>query len=191
MVQQQVAAADHGHGILGACEAAREGRSEGRVAQVVTLEEVEDRREAVQVDGTVDAIEVRLLEGEVLEQELGQVIGAVLRDLQPDGLGELALAQLALESLEQPVERYNGLKAAVAYKAAPLTPEVYKLALDLHKKAKNEVVAVQKEVRIRNQAQLKNRVEDVNIIRDLTNLCVVGEESLGGMDVSIFLTMVT
>ena len=55
----------------------------------------------------------------------------------------------------------------------------------------NEVVAVQKEVRIRNQAQLKNRVEDVNIIRDVTNLCVVGEESLGGMDVSIFLTMVT
>ena len=72
-------------------------RDERGVLEIRTVDLVGDGDEAVEVDRTVDAVDVVVVQPEVALEVLDDARGAVRRDLEAYRLPEVALHQLALQ----------------------------------------------------------------------------------------------
>ena len=80
-------------------ELLRHTRRKRRVLQLGTVDEVVHREQAVQVHGAGHLIQVRPRELEVLEKVRGELIGAVVRRLEPHGVAIAALEQFAFDRM--------------------------------------------------------------------------------------------
>ena len=81
-----------------------QARRERRVLQVSAIDEIVDREQAIEVDGPRNLVEVVTRELEMLEQILGELLGAVVRDLEPHRVAIAPFEQLALEGMQQVVD---------------------------------------------------------------------------------------
>ena len=76
-------------------EALGQPGNEGPVEQVRALDIAEYRHHAGQVDRAADPVEIRLAELELLEQEMGEPVGAVVGDLQAHAVAVAPRQELA------------------------------------------------------------------------------------------------
>src|SRR5207248_4718634 len=72
-----------------------------RILELVEIDLVDERRHPRKIDRSFAAIEIRILKLELLQQEGGEVLRTLRRDLEPHREAELALRQLAFQSLPQ------------------------------------------------------------------------------------------
>ncbi len=82
-------------------QALRQAGHERRVLELVDVDLVDERRQPRQVHRPVAAVEVGVLQLELLQQERGEVRRAIGGDLEAHREAELALRQFALQRLAQ------------------------------------------------------------------------------------------
>src|SRR5450432_1674294 len=78
-----------------------QARNESRVLEFTPVRFVDHRRQACQIDRAVAAIEIRILQLELLEQQLRELRRTVGGNFEPNREAELSLGQLTLERLTQ------------------------------------------------------------------------------------------
>ena len=90
VMEQHIMLAHDLEQITPVAELGRQTRREPRVFELRAVDDVADRQQAVEVDRTVDLVEVVGLEPEFLEQKIGHVIRAVGGDLEADRIAVAA-----------------------------------------------------------------------------------------------------
>src|SRR6185437_15054917 len=106
MMQQNVFLTDAGEEVGAAREAAWHPGREHRIFQLGALDQVVDRREAVEVDGPRDAVGIDVAQRELPQQELHDVGRAVLRGLEPHRRPVAPMRELALERAAQVIDLF-------------------------------------------------------------------------------------
>ena len=101
MVQQDVLLPDRGEQIGRVAEPVGQAGNERPVFEPRDGHGIDQRRHPGEIDGTADAIQVVVGQLELPEQELRELVGTALGDLEPDRLAEMALRQLAFQRLPQ------------------------------------------------------------------------------------------
>ncbi len=97
MVQQQLPFRNRVEDVVSPDQPVGQAGGERRVFQVVPLHEVVGFQQPVEIDRAVDLVEVTLLEAEHVQQVMCEIVGAVVRDLEPHRRAVAARDQLALE----------------------------------------------------------------------------------------------
>ncbi len=104
MVHKHVVARDGVEQVVLRAHASRDRGLERRVLEVRPVHQVVHGQQPIEVDGTVDLVERAALEAELVQQEVGHVVGAVVGDLQAHAVAVAARGQLALEREQQVVD---------------------------------------------------------------------------------------
>ncbi len=104
VMQQHVLLADHREQVGGAGDAPRQAGREDRVLEVRALDEVVDRREAIEVHRAGDFVEIDFGQRELPHQERVEVGRAIARHFEPHGGAIAAMRQLAFERAAQVVD---------------------------------------------------------------------------------------
>src|SRR2546422_242239 len=95
VMQQHILLLQHAEKVVG-IDRRREARLERRVLEIRALDLVRDLAQPVQVHRPFDAVQVGLLQAELLQEEFGHALGAVVGDLEPHRVAEVPVQQLAL-----------------------------------------------------------------------------------------------
>ena len=103
MVEQDVAGGDGLEHVALLLEAERQAGGEARVLEVGTVHQVGEAHQPVQVDRPVHPVEVRGLEVEAPEEEVGHLLRAGVVDLQTYRVPVAARGQLPLQGAQQVV----------------------------------------------------------------------------------------
>jgi hypothetical protein len=97
VVEELVAGVDRGEDVRAASQAGRRRGQVRRELEVRPLAALVDGLEAPEVDGPVQPVQVVGLEPDLLEEELGDVGGAVAHELEPDRVAGVAVQELLLD----------------------------------------------------------------------------------------------
>ncbi len=101
MVQQDIAIADRAEHIRLVQQCLWQPRTERRILKIRTVDLVRHLQQAHQVDRSVNAEHVRIIQAELFLQEVGHLRRAVASHLQPHRSAEMPLRQLALQGFAQ------------------------------------------------------------------------------------------
>ncbi len=101
MVQQDIAVADGAEHVGLVLQRLGQAGPARRVLQVVAVHAVRDRQQAHQVDRAIHRKHLGILQAELVLQEAGHLLGAVVRDFEPHGIAKMPLRQLALQRIAQ------------------------------------------------------------------------------------------
>ena len=104
VMQQHVLLADHGQQVGRSRDAARQARREDRVLQIRPLHQVVDRREAIEIHGSRDLVEIDLAERELPHQEGIEIRRTVARHLEANRRAITSMRELAFERAAQVVD---------------------------------------------------------------------------------------
>ena len=104
MMQQHVAGPDLGEQVAAGAEFAGQARRERRVLEIRTVDRLQQRHQAIDVDRPVDLVEILVREQEPVHQIVAQRLRAVVGHLEAHAVAVAARGQLALDGAQQIVD---------------------------------------------------------------------------------------
>ena len=97
MKQQYISFTDHTEEVISIGETLRNGRCERLIFQIRTIHQIIDCQQAIQINRSVDLVQIFLIELKMFQQKLGDVDGAVMQCFQTNCIAITTMRQFTLD----------------------------------------------------------------------------------------------